>query len=119
MSDEYLNAIDNSSDYQIKKHSSIVQISNITTLQERKTMNALIRIAKDVLKREPDQNSFKVDIGIIRRLVGIKGSDNELLKNALRNLKNSHMEYNVLNKDKKEWGIFSFLARANIVEFGR
>lgn len=54
--------------WEIKKHSSIVQMSNITTLQERKAMNSLIWIAKDHLKRNPEQRSFVSDIGRIKRL---------------------------------------------------
>jgi len=47
---------------EIKKHSSIVQMGNITTLQERKTMNALLWIAKDMLKRNPEERMFGCDI---------------------------------------------------------
>jgi len=54
--------------YEIKKHSSMVQMSNITTLQERKAMNAMIRIARDVLKRNKGALSFTCDIGLIKRL---------------------------------------------------
>ena len=43
---------------EIKKHSSIVQMNNITTLQERKALNSLIWIAKDILKREPEKRVF-------------------------------------------------------------
>lgn len=43
---------DKNTSWEIKKHSSIVQMSNVTTLVERKSMNALIRIAKDCLKRD-------------------------------------------------------------------
>ncbi len=54
--------------WEIKKHSSIVQMSNVTTLQERKAMNSLIWIGKDILKRNPNEREFKCDIGIIKRL---------------------------------------------------
>lgn len=48
--------------FKIKKHSSIVQMSNIATLQERKVMNALIWIAKDNLKRSPNDRVFTTDL---------------------------------------------------------
>jgi hypothetical protein len=103
--------------YEIKKHSGIVQMGNITTLQERKTLNALLWIAKDILKRVPDERMFVCDLGLLKRLAGNKDSDNVELKNALRNLKNRQIEYNVLNKDNgKIWGILSFLAEVKIVE---
>ena len=47
---------------EIKKHSSIVQMGNVTTLQERKAMNSLIWIARDILKRNPEERSFHCDI---------------------------------------------------------
>jgi hypothetical protein len=43
-------------------------MGNITTLQERKTLNALLRIAKDILKRQPDERMFVCDIGLLKRL---------------------------------------------------
>ena len=73
--------------WEIKKHSSIIQMSNVTTLQERKAMNSLIRIAKDALKRNPNEREFVCDIGIIKRLAWLKDSENKYLKKALRNLK--------------------------------
>ncbi len=47
---------------EIKKHSSLVQMGNITTLRERKTLNALIYIAKDQLKRQPEERRFTCDL---------------------------------------------------------
>lgn len=44
---------------EIKKHSSMVQMNNITSLQERKALNALMRVAKDMLKREPEKRIFQ------------------------------------------------------------
>lgn len=101
--------------FEIKKHSSLVQIGNIATSQERKAMNALIRIAKDVLKRNSECKYFTCDIGIVKRLIGITSNDNILLKEALKNLQRTEIEYNVLNKDKEERWIFSFLAEVKIL----
>jgi hypothetical protein len=58
----------NDSFREIKKHSSMVQMSNVTTLQERKVMNTLIRIAKDTLKRRAEEYLFVSDLGMIKRL---------------------------------------------------
>ncbi len=105
--------------WEIKKHSSLVQMSHLGTLMERKVMNALIWIAKDELKRQPEQRSFRCDIGLVRHLGGLKDGKNNDLKAALRNLRNNPIEYNIFNKDKKEWGVFSFLAEVKISEEGR
>ena len=48
--------------WEIKKHSSIVQMNNVTTQLERKILNSMIWIAKDALKREPDQRIFTCDL---------------------------------------------------------
>ena len=53
---------DDNTVFEIKKHSSIVQMSNITTLQERKLMNVLLWIAKDFLKRNPNERVFNCDL---------------------------------------------------------
>ena len=58
--------------WEIKKHSSLVQMSHLGTLMERKVMNALIRLAKDALKRNPGERSFSCDIGLVRHLSGLK-----------------------------------------------
>lgn len=106
--------------WEIKKHSSMAQISNVPTLQERKTMNALIWIAKDILKREPDKKVFDCDISTVKRLTGMQATQNEELKDALRNLAETTIEYNIFGKDKsKERGIFSFLAYAKVNEQGK
>lgn len=110
---------ENETIWEIKKHSSIVQMWNITTKQERKTMNALIWIAKDILKRNSDERVFRCDIGMIKSLCGFTDTNNIDLKNALRTLADTKIEYNIFDKDSREWGIFSFLASARIKEQGR
>jgi len=106
--------------YQIKKHSSMTQMANFTSMMERKVMNPLIRIARDVLKRNPGATSFSCEIGLIKRLAGLGDSDNKQLKLALISLRNTSIEYNIFKKDKKKtWWVFGFLAEAKIEEYGR
>jgi hypothetical protein len=106
--------------YEIKKHSSIVQMGNVRSLLERKTMNALIWIAKDQLKRSPEQRLFTCDVGLLKRLMGIKDNDNTALKEALRTLQALQFEYNILHKDDtKQWSLFSFMAELAIREEGK
>ena len=104
---------------EFKKHSSLVQMGNIATALGRKLMNCLICVAKDQLKRDAQQRVFVADIGIIKRLAGITDSDNTALKQELRNFSTTQFEYNIFNKDKKEWGIFSFLAEVKIITQGK
>lgn len=88
---------------EIKKHSSLVQMNNVTTLQQRKAMNSLIWIAKDQMKRNPEARSFSIDLGIIKKLSGINRNDNSELKAALKALVSLVIEYNILGKEKFEW----------------
>jgi hypothetical protein len=88
---------------EIKKSSSLVQMNNVTTLQQRKAMNSLIWIAKDQLKRNPTANSFQVDLGIVKKLAGISRNDNTELKQSLKALVSLVIEYNILGKEKYEW----------------
>lgn len=99
---------------EIKKHSSLVQMNNVTTLQQRKAMNSLIWIAKDQLKRNPEERSFSIDLGIIKKLSGINRNDNNELKMALKALVSLVIEYNILGKEKYEWGAFPFLSLVKI-----
>ena len=104
--------------WEIKKHSSLVQMGNITTLRERKVLNTLIYIAKDFLKRNPEEVRFSCDIGTIKRLAGRESSNTRDLKQALTSLVETSIEYNVLNKDSETRWVFSLLAEATIKEEG-
>ena len=98
-----------------KKHSSLVAMSNLDTLMERKVMDVLICIALDQLKHNPDRRMFVTDVGQIRFLSDIKDNGNVQLKKVLRGFASKLYEYNVLNKDKKIRGVLNFLAEAKIV----
>jgi hypothetical protein len=52
----------------IKKHSSLIQTNNVTTLQQRKSINAFILIARQVLKRDPNQTTFKIELSTLKKL---------------------------------------------------
>lgn len=99
---------------EIKKHSSLVQMNNVTNLQQRKAINSLIWIAKDQLKRDPEKRVFSVEIGTIKKLSGIGRNDNKELKASLKALLSLIIEYNILGKDKHERGAFPFLSFVKI-----
>lgn len=92
----------------------MVQMGNFETLLQRKLMNVSIWVTKDQLKRDAGQHRFGLEIGILRRLIGFKDSDNEELKEALRSLRRTEFEYNILHKDKEEWGNFSYFSDVQI-----
>ena len=66
-------------------------------------MNAMIRIAKDALKSNPEERLFTCDLGLVKSLCGLNDTNNIELKNALRSLADTKIEYNIFNKEKREW----------------
>lgn len=99
----------------IKKHSSLIQTNNVTTLQQRKSINAFILIARQVLKRDPNQTTFKIELSTLKKLAWIKNTNYEAVKESLKGLLTTAIEYNVLDKDKEvEWGAFNILSEVNI-----
>lgn len=99
----------------IKKHSSLIQTNNVTTLQQRKSINAFILVARQVLKRDPNQTTFKIELSTLKKLAWIKNTNYEAVKESLKGLLTTAIEYNVLDKDKEvEWGAFTILSEVSI-----
>lgn len=56
----------------------------------------------------------------MKRLAGLKDSDNTTLKEALENLSKTVIKYNIFGKDNAhEWTVFSVLSMAQIKSEGR
>lgn len=113
----------NKKEVEIKKHSAVVQMSNKITAQQRKAFNALIYIARSILKEKPGTYEFQIDLATLKKLSGIESTNNTQLKQALDGLVHAVVKFNILGKDNKEiWGVFALLAGATIkngiVEFG-
>ena len=100
---------------QISKPSGLVQINNVTTLNQRKSINAMIRIARDQLKRNPEKKLFAVELGVFKKLSGIARHDNTEIKQALKALVFLVIEYNILGKGKSERGAFPFASFVRIL----
>jgi len=86
---------------------------------ERKLINAAIWITKDQLKRNPNQLRFSSDISVFKRLVGYKDNKNDDLKEALRTLRRTEFEYNILHKDGESRGNFSYFSDVEITSMGK
>ena len=100
---------------QIKKHSSIIQISNIVKLQQRKAFNMFLYIAKETLKKNPQASMFNIDLATLKKTAGIKETNNKEVKTLLESLVNIVIEYNVLNKDQKVWGVFALVSQVQVL----
>jgi len=92
------NKLDNnlSGTFKIKKHSSLIQIRSQMTLIQRKALNGLIYLIKRELNLNPDKQTFRIELGVLKNLCGIKRTDNSSIKKALIDLGKIQIEYNVL-----------------------
>jgi plasmid replication initiation protein len=103
---------DNEWTYELRKHSSIIQMSNATTMLQRKSYNALLRIANEHLKKDENKRIFEVNIGKMKSLIWDQAINNKHLKGMLKQMQNTNVEYNILWKDKQEVrGSFNLLSR--------
>ena len=88
--------------FQIKKHSSLIQIQSQLSLNQRKMINGLIFLVKQKININASQRIFEIELGVLKKISGIKKSDNTNLKQSLLALANIAIEYNILGKDKNK-----------------
>lgn len=110
----------------IRKHSAVIQMSNRITAQQRKAFNALLHLAyldvgKDTDKYKEFEDKkvipvFTCELSRVKSLAGLRATDNIKLKEALKKLTSVVIEYNLLKKDKEEWGAFTLLSSISISE---
>lgn len=96
-----INKYDNDKQLVVKKHSSLIQSNNITTLQQRKAFNVMIFTARQELKVNPETRIFTIDLHFLRKLAGIKDTNLKNVKEALKTMQDLKIEYNILGKDKE------------------
>ena len=95
----------------VDKHSSSIQISNKISTVQRKSYNYMLKIAKNTFKKDKNARSFTITIEELLLFFGLGKKNHDYLKQELRKLRRIEVEYNILNKDKKnEWGEFNLIA---------
>ena len=97
----------------LKKHTAIVHCSNTLTLLQRKISNALLYHAYDGLMKTEEH---QIQIGELCKLIGYKGHNYDAIKDALRGLISTVIEWNLVDGDSKEddWTASSILASVNL-----
>ena len=94
------------------KHSAAVHISSEITRVQRATWNVLLHNAYRELPNK-ERHSIRMD-DLLDRL-GMKTRNVEFVKETLRALVQTSVEWNVLGKDKGErWGVAALLAEAEL-----
>ena len=99
---------------ELVKHSATIHINNNLSLIERKISNIFLKNAYDNLL---SQNIFDIKISNLAEELGWKSYKSSDLKQAIRNLVTTKVEWNIFKKDKKNsWSISTLLASADLEE---
>ena len=95
------------------KASPAIQIQSKITLLQRRAWNLLLANAYNEL---PHTEVHSISIGELAAKLGFKDqhSNHSYLKEALRALRSCEVEWNILGKDKEEWGVSGLLAEVRI-----
>lgn len=105
---------------ELKKHSSLIAISNKNiSVPQRKLYNAILYLAGKQLHSDPDNVKFKIRFTDIIKFSGYNDFSNKMyLKDCIRELVDTSIEFNLLGKDKQHtWGIFTLISQAIIQEY--
>ena len=94
----------------LKKPNQTIMISNGNiTATQRKAYNVLLYKASDELRTDASKSEFFIAIADIKRMAGIKATDNWHLKKDIKSLKNIDIE---IIKDNGDWVMFNLLSQA-------
>lgn len=100
---------------QVIKHSSAIQIGTSEgeiTLVQRKAYNVLLAHAYDNL---PKKDIHRMPISDLCRYLNFDSNNTKYLKDALRGLVKTNVEWNILGSDRKgEWGAAALLSEVKI-----
>ena len=99
---------------EVIKASPAIQIQSRISLLQRRAWNVLLANAYNEL---PDKEIHSVSIVELAAKLGFGDGNQEYLKEVLKSIVDCKVEWNVLDKDKKEeWGVASLLAEVRIRE---
>jgi len=96
----------------VKKHVAAIHISGKLSLLQRKLSTVLLQNAYDTLTTAP---RHAIDVSVLSAMIGYNSNDVETLKQSLRGLVETVVEWDMLNPDQtQEWGVSSLLAYAKL-----
>ena len=95
----------------LQKPSGAIMIGGALTEYERKLYNGYLKVAHDSLKRNPKEDWFCVPFEELKQVLNLKEQDkhHEYLKNVMKKMNTIQVEYNLLEKDGRVWGVASLL----------
>jgi len=95
------------------KNSAVIAISNKISLLQRKIFNFLIAHAYNDLEK---QESFCMDIAYLKSIIGFNSKNIFYLKESLKQLMSTVVEFNLLGKDKESWSATTLLSSVEFHE---
>ena len=100
---------------EVIKASPAIQIQSKISLLQRRAWNILLANAYNEL---PNKEIHSISVGELAAKLGFKDkhSNQHYLKAALRALRSCEVEWNILGKDKEEWGVTGLLAEVRIAD---
>ncbi|MFW6351830.1 MAG: RepB family plasmid replication initiator protein [Bacteroidota bacterium] len=109
----YLNRSEALSRKQVIKHSAAIQISNEVNILQRRAWNVLLANAfDDLVKKE----IYEITLKDLARILRFESKNEKYLKETLKALNKTQVEWNILGKDgHNEWGVTTLLAEAKII----
>jgi hypothetical protein len=94
------------------KHTGAIHITNTLTLVQRKTSNVLLKNAFPSLL---EHETHSMAIADVAAAIGLESNNHDAIKDALRVLAKTQLEWNILGTDRKnEWGVSTALASVRI-----
>ena len=100
---------------EVIKASPAIQIQSKISLLQRRAWNVLLANAYNEL---PNKEIHSINVSELAAKLGFKDkhSNQQYLKAALRELRLCEVEWNILEKDKEEWGVMGLLAEVRIAD---
>ncbi len=98
---------------ELKKHTAAIHCSNTLSLLQRKITNALLYHAyKELMEKEEHQISVKQ----LCRLIGYQGNNHAAIKEALKGLLSTIIEWNLISDDSgnENWTASSIIASVSL-----
>lgn len=98
---------------EVKKHAATIHCSNGLSLLQRKISNALLYHAYDALMT---QEEHEITVRELCRLIGYQGNNHAVMRDALKGLLATVIEWNVVNDvtGEEDWTASSILASVSL-----
>ncbi len=98
----------------LEKPSGSIAITDPMSALQRKFYNAFLYVAREEIKKDIGKQEFSIPLVELKKFFNIEDKKNTYIKGKIKELVQLTAEFNILGKDKKEWGIFSLLPFAKI-----